>query len=116
MNAAALALGIPLVEAAMYDTSASLTTIIPGRTGCLRCLHPAEPQGWTRRFPVFGAVSGTVGCLAAMEVIKLIAGFGEPLAGRLLTLELRTMEANRLRFSRLDDCPACCHLPKGSPA
>jgi molybdopterin/thiamine biosynthesis adenylyltransferase len=54
-------------------------------------LVPEVPAAWQRRFPVFGAVSGTVGCLAAMETIKILAGFGEPLRGRLLRLDLRTM-------------------------
>jgi molybdopterin/thiamine biosynthesis adenylyltransferase len=114
MNASSQALGLPLVECAMYDTSASLTTFIPGRTGCLRCLYPEEPHGWTRRFPVFGAVSGAVGCLGAMEAIKVLAGFGEPLAGVLLTLELRDMSMHRHRYARNPRCACCGSAP--SPA
>ena len=50
---------------------------------------PEPPPDWKRRFPVFGAVSGVAGCVAAVEVIKLVAGLGEPLADRLLTFSLR---------------------------
>ena len=57
-----------------------LTAVRPGHSACLACLYPEEPLHWKREFPVFGAVSGTVGCLAAMEAIKVLAGFGEPLA------------------------------------
>jgi molybdopterin/thiamine biosynthesis adenylyltransferase len=100
-----------MVECAMYDTSALLTTFIPGRTGCLRCLYPEEPMGWTRRFPVFGAVSGAVGCLAAMEAIKILAGFGNPLGGVLLTLELRDMSMHRHRIHRNPRCSCRASLP-----
>ncbi|MFM7058737.1 MAG: HesA/MoeB/ThiF family protein [Planctomycetota bacterium] len=93
MNDVAERLGKPVVEAAMYELEASLTVIQPPRTLRFRDLVPEVPAGWMRRFPVFGAVSGTVGCLAAMEVIKLLAGFGEPLFNRLLQLDLRTMNS-----------------------
>ncbi|HUG19858.1 MAG TPA: HesA/MoeB/ThiF family protein, partial [Planctomycetaceae bacterium] len=75
MNREAVRQHKPLVECAMYDLEASLTTVIPGQTPCVACLCPEPPPVWKREFPVFGAVSGTVGCLAAMEAIKVLAGF-----------------------------------------
>lgn len=98
MNDAAERRGIPVVEAAMYELEASLTVIHPPQTGRFRELVPDVPAGWRRRFPVFGAVSGTVGCLGAMEAIKLIAGFGEPLKNRLLRMDLRTMRMDIVRL------------------
>lgn len=92
MNDAAERQGKPVVEAAMYELEASLTIIHPPRTLRFRELVPEVPPGWQRRFPVFGAVSGTVGCLAAMEVIKLMANFGEPLMNRMLRVDLRSMQ------------------------
>src|SRR5207237_7740719 len=79
MNAAAVRQGKPLVDCGMYDMQAQVTTVIPGRTPCLACLYPVEPPDWKREFPVFVAVSGIAGCLRAVEVIKLLAGLGEPL-------------------------------------
>jgi len=76
----------------MFDLEGQITTFIPGKTPCLACLYPEFPSGWKRQFPVFGAVSGMAGNLAAMEGIKLLAGFGETLAGKLLTYNLRHME------------------------
>lgn len=93
MNDAAERFGRPVVEAAMYELEASLTVIQPPGTLRFRDLVPEVPAGWQRRFPVFGAVSGTVGCLAAMEAIKILAGFGEPLFNRLLRLDLRSMSS-----------------------
>ncbi len=99
--------GRPMVEAAMFGLGMQLTTIIPGRTPCLRCLCPEPPATWTRRFPVFGAVSGTVGALAALEVIKLLSGCGEPLLGRMLVGDLRTMVFKTVRVKRDPACAEC---------
>lgn len=92
MNDAAQALHKPVVECAMYEMSATLTTFVPGKTGYLRELVPEMPAHWKREFPVFGAVSGAVGCLGAMEAIKVLTGLGEPLLNRMLTYNLRTMD------------------------
>ena len=97
----------PLVECAMYELELHLTTILPRRTACLSCLYPEPPGYWTREFPVFGAVAGTVGCMGAMEAIKLLSGLGKPLAGRLLTLDLRTMTFQSVRTRRDPNCPIC---------
>jgi molybdopterin/thiamine biosynthesis adenylyltransferase len=107
LNAAAVRQGKALVEAAMYDFDGQLTTILPGNTGCLRCLYPESPAHWRREFPVFGAVAGTIGSLAAVETIKLITGVGEPLAGVLLQVDLRAMRFLRLPFGRNPHCPVC---------
>lgn len=97
----------PMVDCAMYELTGQLTTILPGRTACLACRVPEPPTMWTRQFPVFGAVAGTVGCLGAMEAIKLIAGIGEPLADRLLTFDLRDMRFRSVQLARRADCKVC---------
>ncbi len=91
MNEAAFTKGIPIVECAMYDLDLTITSQQRGRTRSLRELVPQPPVHWKREFPVFGAVSGTVGCLGAMEAIKILAGFGEPLWNRMLMMDLRSM-------------------------
>lgn len=107
LNAAALKLRKPMVEAAMHDTEFHLTTFVPGQTPCLRCLYPEPSTTWTRRFPVFGAVSGAAGAMAAMEAIKYLAGFGKPLTGRMLIADLRSQEFRNLNIRRLPNCPDC---------
>ncbi|MBI4658408.1 MAG: HesA/MoeB/ThiF family protein [Verrucomicrobia bacterium] len=107
MNRAAVAAGKPMVECAMYSLEAHVTTILPGRTPCLRCFYPENPPHWKREFPVIGAVSGAAGCLGAVEVIKLLTGLGEPLAGVLLVMDLEKMEFRRLRTARRLDCAVC---------
>lgn len=110
MNAEAVRQRKPVVEAAMYELSVQVTTVIPGRTACLACRVPEPPPDWRRRFPVFGAVSGVAGCLAAVEVIKLVCGVGEPLADRLLVGELRELRFATYRTRRRPGCVVCGHL------
>ncbi|NND96558.1 MAG: HesA/MoeB/ThiF family protein [Pirellulaceae bacterium] len=110
MNRQAVLQNKPLVECAMYELEAHITTVIPGKSPCVQCIWPENPPTWKRQFPVFGAVSGTVACMGAMEAIKVIAGIGESLAGRLIRLDLRDMEFQSMRVSRRDDCPVCGEL------
>ena len=110
MNDEAVRQRKPIVECAMYEMEATITTILPGQSPCLRCICPTNPPTWTRQFPVFGAVSGTVGCLGAMEAIKLIAGLGEPLAGWMLSMDLRSMTFRKRRTYRNPDCPVCSRM------
>ncbi|MCC5850464.1 MAG: HesA/MoeB/ThiF family protein [Verrucomicrobia bacterium] len=96
MNDACVRLGKPMVECAMFDGEAYLTTFVPGVTGDLRSLFPEPPPEWKREFPVFGAVSGTIACMAAYEAIKCITQTGELLTNTLLHCDLQ-----RMRFRRL---------------
>jgi molybdopterin/thiamine biosynthesis adenylyltransferase len=107
LNREAVRQNKPLVECAMYELELHLTTILPGETACLSCLYPEAPGYWKREFPVFGAVAGTVGSMGAMEAIKVLSGLGEPLAGRLLTLDLRSMTFQSVRTRRDPRCPVC---------
>lgn len=107
LNGEAVAQRKPMVEAAVHDLEFHLTTLIPGQTPCLRCLYPQPSTTWTRRFPVVAPVPGMAGSLAALEVIKLLTGLAEPLAGRLLVFDLRSLSMRKLRVRRLPDCPDC---------
>lgn len=116
LNRAAVAARKPMVECPMFALEAQLTCILPGHTPCLECFVPEKPPEWKRRFPVLGAVSGTVGCLAAVEAVKLLTGIGHPLAGILLTMDLGTMQFRRLRLARREDCPVCASVsPQPEP-
>ncbi|MCI0360122.1 MAG: HesA/MoeB/ThiF family protein [Planctomycetaceae bacterium] len=103
----------PLVDCAMYDLEGRVMVVLPGQTACLACLYPEPPANWKREFPVFSAVSSTVGSLAAMEAIKLIARIGSAsggLAGRLLTFDLRDMSFRTIAIARRADCSVCGDL------
>jgi molybdopterin/thiamine biosynthesis adenylyltransferase len=107
LNRAAVVRRRPMVECAMFAFDAQVTTFIPGQTGCLACLVPNVPPEWKREFPVLGAVAGTIGCLGAVEVVKLLTGLGEPLAGTLLSMDLLSMQFRRLQAKRDPQCMVC---------
>ncbi|MCY3024052.1 MAG: HesA/MoeB/ThiF family protein [Planctomycetota bacterium] len=107
MNREAVRRRKPLVDCAMYELQAQITCMIPGQTACLACLYSESPHGWKRQFPVFGAVAGMIGALGAMEAIKLIAGLGKPLAGRMLMFDLRDGTVRQAATSRDPKCPVC---------
>ena len=109
MNRQAVVQRIPLVECAMYDLEAQVTTIIPQETPCLACLYPDQPPMWVRQFPVFGAVSGMIGCIAVMEAIKTIAGFGQTLKSKMLNVDLRSMKFQIIDIYAASDCRVCGH-------
>jgi molybdopterin/thiamine biosynthesis adenylyltransferase len=107
LNSAAVEQKKPLVDCAMYEWAAQLTTVLPGRGPCLACLYPSEPPAWKRQFPVFGAVAGTIASLGAVEVIKVLTGLGEPLAGKMLVCDLGDMSFRKVNLRRDDACPVC---------
>jgi len=106
LNRTCVALGIPMIEASMYGMEGQVTTIIPGETPCLACLYPTRPE-WHIPFPVLGAVSGIIGCLAAVEAVKVITGYGEPLANVLLHFDAEDNTFKRIPIRRRPDCPVC---------
>jgi molybdopterin/thiamine biosynthesis adenylyltransferase len=107
LNRAAVEQEKPMVDSAMYELEAQLTTFIPGKSPCLTCLYPGDPPGWRRQFPVFGAVASMIGSLAAMEAIKVLSGLGTPLLGRMLVADLRDMSFRTIRLQRNLHCLVC---------
>lgn len=107
MNREAVRQNKPMVECAMYELTGTIFSIRPGESACLRCVVPEMPSEWRRQFPVFGAVAGTVGCMGAMEAIKIISGIGDPLYGQMVYYDLRSMTFRKYRVRRDPDCPVC---------
>lgn len=112
LNRAALTLGIPLVSAAVSQYGGQVTVYAPRLGGpCYRCAVPEIPVPGTYPTPaqlgIMGAVAGTLGCMEAMETIKLITGAGQPLIGAMLHLDLLTGKATRITLPRDPSCPAC---------
>lgn len=101
----------PLVEGAVVGFSGILTTIIPDQTPCYRCLYPFNNE--SNEYPtcneigILGAITGVIGSLQALEVIKLITGSGECLLGRLLTFEGLDCEFNEIPIIHNKDCILC---------
>jgi molybdopterin/thiamine biosynthesis adenylyltransferase len=108
LNGACVKLRKPMIEAAMYSMEGTLTTIIPGETPCIACLTPEAPNWWQPLgFPVLGGVSASLGCLAAVEAVKVLTGFGTTLKGKLLTFDAGAMEFLKFTIRRRPDCAVC---------
>ncbi len=111
LNSACVEKNIPMVEAAMNGMGGYLFNVLPGITPCLDCVFPSDDPHWEELgFPVLGAVSGLLGCLMAIEAIKLLTGYGKPLLDRMLVFDTLDMEFRRLPLYRDEHCPC------GSPS
>jgi sulfur-carrier protein adenylyltransferase/sulfurtransferase len=114
VNDACVILGKPLVSAAIHRFEGHAMTYVPGRGPCYRCLFPAAQAGVAASCAeagVLGVLPGVLGAIQATEALKILAGIGEPLVGRLLTydaLELRFLE---LPVTRRADCAVCGEHP-----
>ncbi|MBF0457774.1 MAG: HesA/MoeB/ThiF family protein [Nitrospirae bacterium] len=108
LNKASVAHGVPMVEAAMNAMEGYLFNVIPGKTPCLNCVFPEDDPGWQELgFPVLGAVSGALGCLMAIEAIKILTGFGKPLLGKMLMFNTYDMEFKKLSITHDPMCSVC---------
>jgi molybdopterin/thiamine biosynthesis adenylyltransferase/rhodanese-related sulfurtransferase len=111
LNDAAVAAGIPVVHASVFRFEGQLTTFIPYEGPCYRCLYPTPPP--PELAPgcsvagVLGVVPGIMGMLQANEVLKLLLGIGETLAGRLLLFDALETEFTVLGLRRDPACPVC---------
>ncbi|WP_449411257.1 HesA/MoeB/ThiF family protein [Methylobacterium komagatae] len=106
----------PLVTAALGRFDGTLTTLRAHEKGAdgrpnptYRCLFPSPPPPGTvppcAEAGVLGALAGVMGSLMAMEVIRAVAGFGEPLVGRLLMVDARSMRFETLHYGWDPDNP-----------
>jgi adenylyltransferase/sulfurtransferase len=110
LNAASQALRTPLVSGAAirWDGQISVFTGQPGGP-CYRCLYPREGEEDLRcsENGVVAPLVGIIGTMQALEAIKLIAGVGESLGGRLLVLDGLRMQWRELRLRADPACPVC---------
>jgi molybdopterin-synthase adenylyltransferase len=99
----------PLVTAAVGAFDGALTVLRPYENGpfgepnpTYRCLYPAPPPEATvsacSEAGVLGALTGILGAMMALEVIREIVGFGEGLVGRLVLVDALGMRFETLRY------------------
>jgi molybdopterin-synthase adenylyltransferase len=106
LNAAAVARGIPLVDAAQWGMTGTLMVLKPGHTACLRCVYPQTPE-FDDMFPVVGAISSAIGSLAALEAIKILSGCGRPMWGQLLSYDGFHGQVRHVELRRDPQCSCC---------
>jgi adenylyltransferase/sulfurtransferase len=120
VNDACFLAGKTLVSAAVTEFEGQLATFkASDRAGaypCYRCLHPEPPPEGTLRScseaGVLGAAAGVMGALAALEVLKQIAGFGTGLAGKLLIYEALETRFRTLSVRPDPACALCGPSPR----
>jgi molybdopterin/thiamine biosynthesis adenylyltransferase len=109
INDACVHYKIPFVHAGIYGLEGQLTTIVPGKGPCLKCIFPTAPFE-QKKFPVLGATPAILATLQAMETFKLILGIGTPLIERLLVFDGEAMSFDVMQIKRRDDCEACSNI------
>lgn len=121
VNAACVAHCTPLVAGAAVGFDAQISVYDPRRddSPCYACIFPPDAAFEEVRcatMGVFAPLVGIIGAMQAAEALKLLAGVGSSLAGRLQMLDARTMEWNEIRIGRQDSCPVCGHDDFLSPS
>jgi molybdopterin-synthase adenylyltransferase len=112
VNAACVAQRKPLVAGAAigFDGQVSVYDTRDAESPCYACLFPAEAtfeEVQCATMGVFAPLVGIIGSVQAAEALKLLAGVGRSLAGRLQMLDARTMEWTEIRMARQAQCAVC---------
>jgi molybdopterin/thiamine biosynthesis adenylyltransferase len=110
INQACVEAHTPLVSGAAIRLEGQVTVFRnDAQSPCYRCLYEdgPEPAQTCSENGVLAPLVGIIGSVQATEAIKLLAGFGQPLEGRLLTLDAARMELREIRFRRDPHCPVC---------
>lgn len=116
VNRACVQEGKPLVSGAVirFDGQLSVFDTRAPAAPCYACLFPADSHFEDvacSTMGVFAPLVGVVGAMQAAEAMKLVAGIGEPLAGRLLLLDGRAMDWTAVKVARNPACPVCAERP-----
>lgn len=114
VNRACVKHKVPLVSGAAIRFDGQISVFDPrsGNAPCYACLFPPDQQFeevQCSTMGVFAPLVGIIGAMQAAESLKLVAGIGESLAGRLLMLDARCMEWNEIRIARNEQCSVCKH-------
>lgn len=111
INQACLKFRVPLVSGAAIRMEGQVAVFDSNQqdSPCYQCLYREgdEEEASCSQNGVMAPVVGIVGSVQAMETLKIITGIGEPLVGRLLLLDARSMQWRELKLPRDPHCSAC---------
>ena len=115
VNDACVLLGKPNVYGSIFRFEGQASVFDATRGPCYRCLYPEPPPPGLvpscAEGGVLGVLPGIVGCIQALETIKMIVGRGEPLIGRLLLFDALKLKFRELKLRKNPDCPICGTQP-----
>ena len=111
INDACVDLGIPVAFASVHQLSGQASLFAVNGGPCYRCLFPSPPPAGLvpdcATGGVLGVVPGLFGIIQATETIKWLTNAGETLSGRLLLMDLRSMDARTITIDSDPACPVC---------
>jgi molybdopterin-synthase adenylyltransferase len=117
VNAACVRHGKPLVSGAAigFDGQVSVYDTRLADGPCYACVFPPDAafeDVACSTMGVFAPLVGIIGSVQAAEALRLLAGVGSSLAGRLLMLEARTMTWSEIRIGRQPHCAVCAGVAR----
>ena len=105
----------PLVHGGILRFDGRVTTVIPRKSACYRCVFRQPPPpglvASCQEAGVIGALAGVIGTLQATEALKLVLGIGRPLTDRMLDYDARRTAFREIRIKRNPNCPLCGDHP-----
>jgi molybdopterin-synthase adenylyltransferase len=112
VNRVCVALGVPLISAAMTQWEGQISLYDPARGGpCYECVFPTRPApGMVPSCAEAGVAAplpGVIGSLMAMEAVKTLTGAGEGLRGRLMIHDALYAETRVIGVKRREGCAGC---------
>jgi molybdopterin/thiamine biosynthesis adenylyltransferase len=108
LNRMAAESGKSLIFSAMNGMEGMVAHLTPGRGACLQCVFPEGDPDWDPAgFPVLGAISGSIGAMAAVLALRILAGYGAESEGRLTVFEGMDLSTRSFWLSKNAACPAC---------
>lgn len=115
VNDACVMAGRPNVYGSVFRFEGQASVFATKGGPCYRCLHPEPPPAGLipncAEGGVLGVLPGIIGTIQATEAIKLLAGLGESLAGKLLLFDALRMRFRQITLPRDPACPVCGDTP-----
>lgn len=109
VNDACVMVRKPNVYGAIFQFEGQASVFFAEHGPCYRCLFPDPPPPELvpscAEAGVLGVLPGVIGCIQAVEAIKLIVGFGDSLVGRLLLFDAAKMDFRELKLEKMKSCP-----------
>ena len=112
VNAACVRHRVPLVAGAAIRFDGQISVYDPRdpECPCYACVFPPDAgfdEVACATLGVFAPLVGIIGTMQAAEALKLLAGVGSSLAGRLQMLDARSMQWSEMRLARQASCSVC---------
>ena len=102
----------PLVSGAAlrFDAQLAVFDLRAADSPCYACLFPEDgevEEVQCSQMGVFAPLTGVIGAMQAMEALKLLAGIGESLSGKLVVFDAKSAEWRSVKVAKDPGCSVC---------